>query len=132
VEAAVRPIVRTLLAVLLAAGGALASVEPAAAAAGTDVPRAPGGTYACPGGSTVTVASNGSVWRPLRLSPSGAKFTPTGYGYQLVVDGTVTVEITDLRAAGTVTCTATAPQVGEDGTSVIGTFIWSLTGNVGH
>jgi hypothetical protein len=126
----VRLIVRTLLVALLAAGGAVATVEPAAAAAGTAVPRPPGGTYTCPGGSTVTVASNGSAWRPLRLSPGGTRFTPTGYVYQLVVDGTVTVEMTDVRSAGTVTCAATAPQVGEDGTSVIGTFIWSVTGTV--
>ncbi len=125
-----RLIVRALLAVLLMAGGALASVEPAAAASGTDVPRPPGGTYTCPDGSSVTVGSNGSAWRPLRLSPSGTKLTPTGYTYQLVVDGTVTVELTDLRSPGTVTCTATAPQVGEDGTSVIGTFVWTLTGTV--
>ncbi len=125
-----RLIVRTLLAVLLVAGGALATVEPAAAAAGTTVPRPPDGTYTCPGGSTVTVGSNGSAWRPLRLSPGGTKFAPTGYTYQLVVDGTVTVELTDVRSAGTVTCTATAPQVGEDGTSVIGTFVWTLTGTV--
>ena len=95
-----RLIVRALLAVLLMAGGALASVEPAAAASGTDVPRPPGGTYTCPDGSSVTVGSNGSAWRPLRLSPSGTKLTPTGYTYQLVVDGTVTVELTDVRTGG--------------------------------
>lgn len=126
-----RQVARVLLALLVTAGVALATVPPAAAAAGTTVPRAPGGTYACPGGSTVTVASNGSVWRPTRTSPDRTKFTPTGFAFQLTVDGTVTVDQVDVRSSGTVTCTATAPQLGEDGTSVIGTFTWSVTGNLG-
>jgi hypothetical protein len=107
----------------------LAGTTPAAAA--TAVPTPPTGTYTCPDGVTVTLASAGP-WTPLRVTGTGAKLQPSEFRYTLLdPDGaeSTSAGVSKGQAGATaVTCTTTAPQLGEGGIGVIGTFRWTVTG----
>lgn len=107
----------------------LAGTTPAAAALA--VPTPPTGTYTCPDGGTVALVSTGP-WAPLRVTGTGAKLQPSEFRYALLdPDGveTASAAVRKGQAGATaVTCTTTAPQLGEGGIGVIGTFRWTVTG----